>query len=361
MFKAFISLGWACVTAASMEKYGLRDGSYPFDWVRSRLNGVLHFLENDFEDFLCRENLSEDGKCFYDRKWGIDFIHDGTITAEGEYDNICEKYKRRIQRFMETVQEGKVCFVRAIIDQAEVCWIKENSEYISKIISKFPKCEIVFLAHQGLGEITNFPFRIYMLNIYGWMMNSRYQLRSTFDTNEEFVSYCQTNYPEQKLLENKKFDEKKEAEYTERENRIPHEECEKFFLKIIDGKNRQIAVERSRVNRILEIINSDLKKLQKEETIVIYGAGDIGKLLADRICNRVDIKCLLDQKPYESNYRGVPILKPSEYEYDEKSLIVVVPSYDYDGIVLNLKKLYGQKVKCISVGNFCKTYSEEAQ
>lgn len=24
MFKAFISLGWACVTAASMEKYGLR-------------------------------------------------------------------------------------------------------------------------------------------------------------------------------------------------------------------------------------------------------------------------------------------------------------------------------------------------
>ncbi len=104
-----------------------------------------------------------------------------------------------------------------------------------------------------------------------------------------------------------------------------------------------------------------MKKLQKEETVVIYGAGDIGRLLADRICNQVDIKCFLDQKPYESNYHGVPILKPSEYEYDEKSLIVVVPSYDYDRIVLNLKKLYGQKVKCISVGNFCKTYSEEAQ
>lgn len=361
MFKAFISLGWACVTAASMGKYGLRDGAYPFDWVRSQLNGVLHFLENDFEDFLCREHLSEDGKIFYDRKWGIEFIHDGSIAIEGEYGNICEKYKRRIQRFRKTVQEGKVLFVRAIMDQAEVCWVKENSEYISKIISKFPKSEIVFLAHRGLREMTNFPFRLYMLNIYGWMIASRYQLRSTFDTNEEFVSYCQTNYSEQRLLENKKFDEKEEEEYTEKENKIPREELEKKFLTIIDGKNRQIVVERSRVNRILEIIKSDLKKVHKEEMIVIYGAGDIGKFLADKIHNQVDIKCFLDQKPYESNYHGVPILKPSEYEYDGKSLIVVVPSYDYDGIVLNLEKLYRQKIRCISVENFCKTYSEEAQ
>ena len=145
MFKAFISLGWACVTAASMGKYGLRDGAYPFDWVRSQLNGVLHFLENDFEDFLCREHLSEDGKIFYDRKWGIEFIHDGSIATEGEYGNICEKYKRRIQRFRKTVQEGKVLFVRAIMDQAEVCWVKENSEYISKIINNFQKEFLTFL------------------------------------------------------------------------------------------------------------------------------------------------------------------------------------------------------------------------
>ena len=234
MFKAFISLGWACVTAASMGKYGLRDGSYPFDWVWSRLNGVLHFLENDFEDFLCREHLSEDGKRFYDRKWGIDFIHDGSIAAEGEYDNIREKYKRRIQRFRETTQGGKVCFIRAIRNQDEVYWIKEKSEYISKVISKFPESEIVFLAHQGLGEMKDFPFQFYMLNRYGWMGDTKYQLRSTFDTNEEFVSYCQTNYSKQKLLENKKFDEKKEVAYAEKENRIPYEEREKFFLKIID-------------------------------------------------------------------------------------------------------------------------------
>ena len=162
-------------------------------------------------------------------------------------------------------------------------------------------------------------------------------------------------------MENKKFDEKEEEEYTEKENKIPREELEKKFLTIIDGKNRQIVVERSRVNRILEIIKSDLKKVHKEEMIVIYGAGDIGKFLADKIHNQVDIKCFLDQKPYESNYHGVPILKPSEYEYDGKSLIVVVPSYDYDGIVLNLEKLYRQKIRCISVENFCKTYSEEAQ
>ncbi len=35
IFKSYISLGWYCGTAASMEKHGLRSFAYPFDWVSS--------------------------------------------------------------------------------------------------------------------------------------------------------------------------------------------------------------------------------------------------------------------------------------------------------------------------------------
>lgn len=104
MFKAFISLGAACMTAASMEKYGLRDGSYPFDWVVSQLYGVFHFLENDFEDFLCRENLSEDGKRFYDGKWRIHFFmmvqlrQKGNMTISARSINIGFKDSGKLYR-----------------------------------------------------------------------------------------------------------------------------------------------------------------------------------------------------------------------------------------------------------------------
>lgn len=353
MFKAFISLGWACVTAASMEKYGLRDGSYPFDWVWSQFYGVLHFLENDFEDFLLRDHLSVDGEHFYDRKWGIDFIHDGSIAKSEDYAAVCAKYRRRIDRFRKTTKDGNICFIRCVRNREEVRWIKENRTYISRIINKFPQSKIVFVLHKGLGRDIDLPFDCYTMDLYGWMGDTRYQLRSTFDTNKDFISYCQGNCPKQKLEDNLKFDARKEAKYIEQDNGISREKLEKLFIHIVDNKNKQICVEQSRVNRILQIAKSDFRKLSKDKTYIIYGAGDIGKLLADKIKAQVKIKCFLDRKPEENEYCKIPIYRPQEYVYDEKSLIVVVPSYDYDVIATDLEKTYGINVRMISLEDFC--------
>lgn len=359
MFKAFISLGWACVTAASMEKYGLRDGSYPFDWVWSQFYGVLHFLENDFEDFLLRDHLSVDGEHFYDRKWGIDFIHDGSIAKSEDYAAVCAKYRRRIDRFRKTTKDGNICFIRCVRNREEVRWIKENRTYISRIINKFPQSKIVFVLHKGLGRDIDLPFDCYTMDLYGWMGDTRYQLRSTFDTNKDFISYCQGNCPKQKLEDNLKFDARKEAKYIEQDNGISREKLEKLFIHIVDNKNKQICVEQSRVNRILQIAKSDFRKLSKDKTYIIYGAGDIGKLLADKIEGQVTIKCFLDQKPYQDEYHGIPIFKLSDYQYDEKSLIIVIPTYDYDMIQTGLKTRCGENVKMVAVEEFCNLSSEE--
>ena len=59
VFSNFISLGSACQTASSMEKYGLRGWSGPFDWlVTDSLQWVLHYMETDFADFLKKENIT---------------------------------------------------------------------------------------------------------------------------------------------------------------------------------------------------------------------------------------------------------------------------------------------------------------
>ena len=58
MFHNFISLGAWCPTAASMSKYGLRNGSFLFDWLGTpRFESVIHFIENEFSDFLLKENI----------------------------------------------------------------------------------------------------------------------------------------------------------------------------------------------------------------------------------------------------------------------------------------------------------------
>lgn len=351
MFSVFISLGYFCGVASSMGKMGIRDGSYPFDWVLSQLKGVLHFVDNDFEDFLCRDHLIEEGSRFYDKWQNMDFIHDGSISKVEEYKNICEKYKHRIERFRKATQNGNVCFIRAIRDWMEVRWIVENAEYITKVISKFPDSKIIFLFYQGMGKVADFPFPFYMMNLYGWMGDTRYQLRSSFDTNKEFLSYCQSNYPKQKLEDNKEFDAKQERERVAKEAQISRKDLEQKFLQIIDRKNRQIVIERSRVNRIMMLAGIDFEICIREK-IIIYGAGDIGKLLADKLNGKREIICFLDQKPKENEYRKIPIYRPWEYKYDGESLIVVVPSYDYDKIVTNLENTYGKNTRRISLEDF---------
>lgn len=64
-YKHVISLGSFCSPALKIERLGLRDGSYPFDWVLSRsMNNVvelitLHKLISAKPISLCKE-LTQD-------------------------------------------------------------------------------------------------------------------------------------------------------------------------------------------------------------------------------------------------------------------------------------------------------------
>ena len=48
----FIGLGCSCVMSYGLQALGLKKRTYPFDWLRSPIDGVIHLLQTDSEDFL---------------------------------------------------------------------------------------------------------------------------------------------------------------------------------------------------------------------------------------------------------------------------------------------------------------------
>ena len=191
-FVSFVSLGWYCGVAASMEKYGLRSFSSPFDWSFSDFKGVLHFLETDFEDFLQRENLfPAKDRGFRDTKYGIHFPHDLHDDLNKEYDEIVLKYRRRIEHFVQAAKEG-VCYIRAIKNKEELQWIVQNQEYIKGVVRKWNSAnEIKYLIPTFIDMQEPLPdIKYYVISIDSYRGESVQVLRSLFNSNEEFVSSC---------------------------------------------------------------------------------------------------------------------------------------------------------------------------
>ena len=49
----FVSLGCFCAVAHALQALGLKKATYPFDWNRSPVEGVIQCLQRDFEGFDC--------------------------------------------------------------------------------------------------------------------------------------------------------------------------------------------------------------------------------------------------------------------------------------------------------------------
>lgn len=114
-----VSLGSWCGVRGCLQDMGLHEESYPFDNLRISLEGVLHFLETRFKNFVKYETFTDVGQthghkvfhCKYHSFW-----HDKLDESTDR-----EKYKRRTARFLnlaETAQE--LLFVYACNSSTEV-------------------------------------------------------------------------------------------------------------------------------------------------------------------------------------------------------------------------------------------------
>lgn len=118
----FISLGCFCGVSRTLQALGLKRYSYPFDWVRCPVEGVIHCLENRFEDFLtftasCQPPYVKQ-KVFTTSRWGGSFWHHDPL-APGTADT----FLRRAERFLGLRElpmgQGRV-FVVAVNSTREI-------------------------------------------------------------------------------------------------------------------------------------------------------------------------------------------------------------------------------------------------
>lgn len=325
MFSNFISLGSACLTASSMSKYGLRSWSGPFDWlVTDSLQWVLHYMENDFEDFLLRDNLEridEYPKAFRDKVSGFVFHHDYEYPFEEKYDELKQRYQKRIDRFISAV-EKPTCFLRSVISPNDIEYIAGEYQYINDVIrKKNSKSEIVFLVRKDVEIMSPIRFRHYIMpGAYTGGVGK--VIRNWFDGAGEFLEYCFHNYDVMDLMKNVAFDRK-------------HMETEYQIVQL-------------RYWTLLKLIDFDLANVKLPKEIIIYGAGNIGKTFYHKIKSKCKVKCFVDKVSYGSSIDGIPVKRLDEVDYREGTAFIITAVYDYESICKRIRE-YDEKVEIISL------------
>lgn len=161
-YKHVISLGYFCSVALELERIGLRNTAYPFDWCISDFSGVIEAIENGFSEWLDSKWLSQYKTymhIFRNDKYNIEFYHDFSAykPLEEQIISVKEKYNRRIARFYQDIKEPTL-FVRYIDEKKdnngqfkELKWIEENKDKIDEVLKSYCKYnEIIYIGNSNL-------------------------------------------------------------------------------------------------------------------------------------------------------------------------------------------------------------------
>lgn len=296
-----ISLGWFCGTAASMNKYGLRGFSGPFDWFNSDLPSVLEQINEGFQDFMSKDNLelvAGAPRTFVDKKYGFMCFHDIKVDFEREYPDIKCRYDRRSARFLEAVKNPS-CLLRAVRNEKEVEYINSNSAYISEVVTKYNiDNEVIFLLPDNITEDINEFCFIRLRREYGF---DSYSLRTMFDSSKEMVNLSRILLPPESILRNQEFDR-------------------------TDNSSVAAEVYKMISNNDIRVLEAVVKKLEVEQAdgIYIWGAGHHGMAMYKYLTSKgVKINAVVDINAMSLAKPGIPLVTPSEIPKNAKIFIAI--------------------------------------
>lgn len=165
-YKHFVSLGANCYVAQDLKSLGLRNCSYPFDWLfTDDFSGVISAIENDYIDVLSYDVLyqHQDHRArYYNDKYCFSFFHDFSKyqSLKKQISSVQTKYNRRISRFKKDICEPTV-FFRYIISKKDVEFITDNYEKIDSLIKSFCSSnKIIYISH--IEAMRNLPIEVYI-------------------------------------------------------------------------------------------------------------------------------------------------------------------------------------------------------
>lgn len=301
-----LSLGWFCGTASSLSKLGLRSFAGPFDWFFSDLDAIINQIDNEFIDFMIRENLEINVNKpteFKDKKYNFYCNHDIKFNFDKEYAEIYEKYIKRAKRFIENIKKP-TCFFRAVRSEKEIDYIIHNADYIENVLKRYNSSNsIVYIILNGMSSLPN-NFRWFRLTIEQYI-GKTYELRNMFNQSEELLQFCKTLLKPEQISQNKEFDNLKNGQ------KAGADEVNYHISNDIDGIDKKII---------------DLFNLQNGEYIYIWGKGEsYGIPLYHYLLKRnVKIKAIIDNK-FKRGFSGnICVIPPNDVEPNSKIFIAVL-------------------------------------
>merc|ERR1719473_958127 len=116
-----VSLGGSCGPKISLRRLGLGEATLPFDWMRTRVHGVIHWLRHGFDDFLVTHQRIE--VSFQDMAMTVYRSPAHSFWHDDIQDEDCqEKLRRRISRFLslDSAEARPLLFVRGIAGSTEL-------------------------------------------------------------------------------------------------------------------------------------------------------------------------------------------------------------------------------------------------
>lgn len=299
------SLGCACTTASSLSKLGIRSVSGPFDWIDSDFNSVMSQIDNEFADFMKKENLEVIADTspiqFRDKKYNFRFPHEIKKCLEAEYDDIFDKYTRRIQRFIEYIKMP-TCFFRMVKTKDEIGYIVNHVDYIDGTVKKSnDKNIIVYVLVNGIGSL---PDNLRWFGVTEHIVSSD-DYRNVFDTSEELLQFCKTLLSPEQIEINKKFDSQKYGQ------RTVVDVVDYFLQNDINGLDEKIF---------------KMFHLNDGKLFYIFGGGVYGILLYRYLVKRgIRIEAVIDNNRAGREFpNDVPVFSPDNIEPNSNILISVI-------------------------------------
>lgn len=108
------------------------------------------------------------------------------------------------------------------------------------------------------------------------------------------------------------------------------------------GEKNIIEVLESRVSRWARLENTDFSTVIYPDSISIYGCGQVGKIFSKKIRPYCRVKQFIDTQPRQDKYDNISVVSVENAIINEETVIVVIPTYDFERIVENIKKYHGQ-------------------
>ena len=170
-----IPIGSFCQLPATLERLNLRKEAYPFDYLRTNPMMITDCINNNFENFLNKDNYFLNNSYIGIKNYGNDiFIHHNIIKKD-----IYETFVRRIDRFTNLLHNNNYKIFISLF----IAWDDKNSGlYDGRNINKTLK-DIDDLYESIKNKTTNFKLIIIFNPVTG------IQNTSIIEENEKYIIY----------------------------------------------------------------------------------------------------------------------------------------------------------------------------